>query len=126
LEAKDPDAAFCGCVIAQKMGDKAALFFIAGQLLSSQETGDALKLNENVPIRVAKEQIAWTFRYLGLLHFNKADGFNSDPSLALLYFTFGGVELGHKAALETLGKCYIRGIGTDGDIPKGIALLRQA
>jgi hypothetical protein len=124
---RDLDAAFYwSCVLAQKRGDKAALLFFAEQLLSLDETGETLKLNGNILIALANEEIACAFSYLGHLHLSNVDGFNSNPFLAVLYFTVAGVELGDDATLETIGMCYIRGIGTDVDVPKGIALMRQA
>jgi TPR repeat protein len=61
-----------------------------------------------------------------MLHLGNVHGFNSDPLLAVLYFSVGGTEPGDTQSLVTLGKCYIRGIGIGPDLEKGMQLLAQA
>jgi hypothetical protein len=127
LERGERDAAFYwNCVLARQTGDKVALLCIAEHIFTFEETGEMLRLNEKLLIALANEEMPLAFRYLGILHLGNVEEFNSDPLLAVLYFTVAGTELGDTKSLETLGKCYIHGIGIEADVEKGIQLLGQA
>lgn len=105
--------------------DQAASLLLCEYLLVD-ENPSSLEIAENILIKLARDEIGIAFQYLGMLHLLECEGFNSDKTLAVRYFTTAAEDFGVLQSMETLGKCYIAGIGCKPDVQRGVELLERA
>ena len=99
---------------------------ICDELTKQKDNGESAKLAESILINEAKKDIPIAYLYLGYLHMKTISGFQSDRKLAIRYFETAANQYNNKKAYETLGKCYIGGIGVERNFERGIELLHKA
>ncbi|KAK8887231.1 hypothetical protein M9Y10_038269 [Tritrichomonas musculus] len=95
-------------------------------LMGAEDKGSSAILAENILIENANENVPNAFLYLGFLHLNDIEGFQSNNSLAFQYFKEAGEKYKIPKALDTLGRMFLFSIGVNQDIEAGFKYLNEA
>ncbi|KAH0786739.1 erythrocyte binding protein [Histomonas meleagridis] len=123
--AHDRDAHFYWrCRLILEHSDLESMLVVS-VLLTEFEDGTAYKVSENLLLFLAQHGITIAYHYLGMLHLADQKGFNADPKLAFKYFEKSALEYHNVKSIESLGHCYLMGIGVERDIDKGAQILES-
>ncbi|OHT16272.1 hypothetical protein TRFO_13277 [Tritrichomonas foetus] len=113
LNFNDPAAFACICEV---------LFSIEGK----EYTPNISHLAENILVEEAKKEKPIAFLYIGYLHMSKKEGFKSDDALAFKYFETAATRYGNKKSLDTMGRCYLYGLGVEADLKLALKYFLEA